>query len=49
MAAEFFVNYVDNLGMVGLNKGALGPKELAEKVATCDHLLLHGQGSDTDP
>ena len=43
-----FVDYVNNLGAEGLNKGALGPKEAVEEVSTCDHLTLRGQGSSDD-
>ena len=46
---EVFVQCINDLGAGCLNQVALGPKDEVEKVATCAHLPLRGQGSDKDP
>ena len=46
---EVFADFVNDFGMEDLNKGALGPEEAVEEKATCAHLLMHGQGFDSDP
>ena len=45
---EVFVNCVDNLGVEGLQQGALGPEEAVKKVSTRAYLPMRGQGSNDD-